>query len=338
MRQLRRASIIGTGMYVPEKRLTNHDLEKIIDTSDEWIISRTGIRERRIVEDGENLTDLAIAAAEMALKNSGVPAEKIGAVILATFTADRPIAASACLIQNKVGCVNAAAFDVEAACSGFVYSTFIASQFVATGAMDYVLVIGADVLSRVLDFTDRNSCVLFGDGAGAFVLGPAEKDEGFFDQVLGADGGGYDLIHIPAGGTAMPASEQTVRDRQHFVKINGKEVFKFSTRIVGDMIEQILTKNNLTLDDIALIIPHQANIRIIESAAKRFKCPIEKFYTNLDKYGNTVAGTIPICVHEALAEGKIKEGDIICLTGFGGGLTWATLALRWGKANQGTAE
>jgi 3-oxoacyl-[acyl-carrier-protein] synthase-3 len=335
MRQLRRATIIGTGMFVPEKRLTNQDLEKMIDTTDEWIITRTGIRERRIVEPHQKLTDLAIPAGAMALKNSGIPPEKIGAVILATFTPDRPISGSACLIQEKLGCKNAAAMDIEAACSGFVYSTTIGSQFVATGACDYVLVIGADVLSKVLDFTDRNSCVLFGDGAGAVVLGPAQGEEGIFDTLLGADGGGFDFISIPAGGTELPTSEETVKARQHFVKINGKEVFKFSTKIVGDMLEQVLTRNQLSLDDISLIIPHQANVRIIESAAKRFHCPLEKFFMNLDRYGNTVAATIPIGLHEALGEGRIKEGDRIFLVGFGGGLTWGTIALRWGKANLG---
>jgi len=222
--------------------------------------------------------------------------------------------------------------DIETACSGFIYATTIASNFIATGTCDYVLVIGADILSKVLDFTDRNSCVLFGDGAGAAVLGPAQNEnEGIFDTLLGADGGGFEHISIPAGGTELPASAETVAARQHFVKINGKEVFKFSTKIVGDMIEEVLSRNNLQLSDVSLIIPHQANIRIIESAAKRFGCPMEKFFLNLDRYGNTVAGSIPICLHEAVQEGKIKEGDLILLVGFGGGLTWGTVATRWGK-------
>ncbi|HOD39886.1 MAG TPA: 3-oxoacyl-[acyl-carrier-protein] synthase III C-terminal domain-containing protein, partial [Candidatus Wallbacteria bacterium] len=195
---------------------------------------------------------------------------------------------------------------------------------------DYVLVIGADILSKVIDFTDRNTCVLFGDGAGAVVLGPsASEDEGIFDVLLGADGGGADHITIPAGGTQMPTTVKTVEDRLHYVKINGKEVFKFSTKIVGDMIEQVLTRNNLTLDNVKLIIPHQANIRIIESAAKRFNCPMDKFFINLDRYGNTVAGTIPIGLHEALGEGKINKGDIVLLAGFGGGLTWGLVAMKW---------
>ncbi|HNW36283.1 MAG TPA: beta-ketoacyl-ACP synthase 3, partial [Candidatus Ozemobacteraceae bacterium] len=229
-------------------------------------------------------------------------------------------------------CKNAAACDVEVACSGFVYATTIASNFIATGMMDYVLVIGADILSKVIDFTDRNTCVLFGDGAGALLLGPAAKPgEGIFDALLGADGGGSENITIPAGGTEMPTTAETVEKRMHYVKINGKEVFKFSTRIIGDMIEQVLSRNNLTLDDVKLIIPHQANIRIIESAAGRFKCPMDKFFVNLDKYGNTVAATIPICLHEALQAGRLKEGDLVLLAGFGGGLSWGTVAIRWGS-------
>ncbi|MFZ2958109.1 MAG: beta-ketoacyl-ACP synthase III [Candidatus Ozemobacteraceae bacterium] len=331
MRELRRAVIVGTGMYLPEKRLTNFDLEKMVDTTDEWIFTRSGIRERRIADPSQKTSDLAVLAGEMALKNSGIPREKIGAVILASFTPDRPISATACVIQHRLGCVNAAAMDVESACSGFVYSASIASSFIASGVCDYVLVIGADILSKVIDFTDRNTCVLFGDGAGATVFGPAEGDEGVFDCLLGADGGGADHIIIPAGGSEMPTTAETVEKRLHYVKINGKEVFKFSSKIVGEMVETVLQRNNLTLDEIALIIPHQANIRIIESAAKRFGCPMEKFFVNLDKYGNTVAGTIPICLHEALQQGRIKKGDNVLLVGFGGGLSWATMAIKWGS-------
>jgi len=332
MRQLRKSTIIGTGLYLPEKRLTNADLEKMVDTSNDWIVTRSGIRERRIVEPHQKLSDIAIQAAQMALDNAGISPDKIGAIILATFTPDRLISATACVIQHKLGCTKAAAFDVEVACSGFIYATTIASHFIAAGTYDYVLVIGADILSKVIDFTDRNTCVLFGDGAGAVVLGPSpSEDEGIFDTLLGADGSGSEHIIIPAGGTSMPTTLKTVEERQHYVKINGKEVFKFSTKIIGDMIEEVLGRNNLKLDDVCLIIPHQANIRIIESAAKRFGCPMEKFFMNLDKYGNTVAGTIPICLHEALHEKRIKQGDLVLLAGFGGGLTWGLVALRWGK-------
>ncbi len=330
MRSLRRAKIIGTGLYLPEKRLTNADLEKMVDTTDEWIVTRSGIRERRIAEPNQAVSDLAVPAAQMALKNAGISPEQIGCVILASFTPDRTISATACIIQHKLGCKNAGAFDIEVACSGFIYATTLGRSLIETHVCDYVLVIGADILSKVIDFTDRNTCVLFGDGAGAVVLGPsANEDEGIFDVLLGADGGGADHITIPAGGTQMPTTVKTVEDRLHYVKINGKEVFKFSTKIVGDMIEQVLTRNNLTLDNVKLIIPHQANIRIIESAAKRFNCPMDKFFINLDRYGNTVAGTIPIGLHEALGEGRISKGDIVLLAGFGGGLTWGLVAMKW---------
>jgi len=334
MQTLRKANIMGTGMFLPEKRLTNADLEKMVDTTDEWIITRSGIKERRIVEADQTLSDLAVPAAQMAMKNAGVTPEQIGVVILATFTPDRPISSTACIIQHKLGCKNAAAFDVEVACSGFVYASTLAKNFIATGMYDYALVIGADILSKVIDFTDRNTCVLFGDGAGAVVFGvSANEDEGVFDVLLGADGGGADHIMIPAGGSSMPTTVKTVEDRMHFVKINGKEVFKFSTKIVGDMIEQVLTRNNMKLDDVDLIIPHQANIRIIESAAKKFDCPMEKFFINLDKYGNTVAATIPICIHEALQQGRIKQGSTVLLAGFGGGLTWGVIAMKYGKVS-----
>jgi len=331
MGELRQANIIGTGCYLPEKKLTNADLEKMVDTSDEWIITRSGIKERRIAASDQKVSDMAVEAAKMALKNANIEPEKIGAVILASFTQDRLISSTACVIQQKLGCKNAAAFDIEVACSGFVYGVTIGKNFIATGMYDYVLVIGADILSRVIDFTDRTTCVLFGDGAGAVVLGPSTGSEGIFDTLLGADGSGAEHITIPAGGSAMPTTAQTVADRMHYVKINGKEVFKFSTKIVGDMIDQVLTRNNVKLADVKLIIPHQANIRIIESAAKRFECDMEKFYVNIDRYGNTVAATIPIGLHEALAEGRIKEGDIVLLAGFGGGLTWGLVAMRWGK-------
>jgi len=336
--QFRKANIIGTGMFLPEKKLTNADLEKMVDTTDEWILTRSGIRERRIVEADQKLSDIAVPAAVMAMKNAGVTPEQIGVIILATFTPDRPISSTSCIIQHRLGCKNAAAFDIEVACSGFIYASTLAKNFIETGMYDYALVIGGDILSKVLDFTDRTTCVLFGDGAGAVVYGVSTDEKtGVFDALLGADGSGSEHIMIPAGGSAIPTSVKTVEERQHFVKINGKEVFKFSTKIVGDMIEQVLTRNNLTLNDVKLIIPHQANIRIIESAAKRFNCPMEKFFINLDKYGNTVAGTIPICLHEALNEGRIKEGDIVLLVGFGGGLTWGLIAIRWGKTKVNVA-
>lgn len=331
MKSLRKAVISGTGISLPDKIVTNHDLEKIVETSDEWIFTRTGIKERRQIPDGDTLLELSIPACQQAIANAGLKPEDIDLIIFSTFTPDYQVPATACLLQDKLKCTRAAAFDLQAACTGFVYASSVATQFIATGVYNHVLVIGGDVTTRILDFTDRNSCVLFGDGVGATVFSPATGDSGAFDLLLGAIGSGGEYIMIPNGGSAHRPTEEAVRNREHYLKINGKEVFKFSTKIVGDIIEETLKRNNLTLDDVALIIPHQANIRILESAAKRFDCPIEKFFVNIEKYGNTVAASIPIALHEAVQQGRIKEGDIILLVGFGGGLTYGTMAIRWGK-------
>lgn len=332
MKAQRKAVIMGTGMNLPDNVVTNDDLAKIVDTSDEWIETRTGIKERRQILDGDSLFQLSIPAAKQALENSAVPAEEIDLVIFATFTPDYQVPATACMLQNALGCSKAGAFDLQAACSGFVYGSSIASQFIANGTYKHVLVIGGDVTTRILDFTDRNTCVLFGDGVGAAVFGPAENDEeGVFDSLLGSIGSGAEHIMIKNGGSLHRPTVEAIENREHYLTINGKEVFKFSTKIVGDMIDEVLTRNNLTLDDVALIIPHQANVRIIESAAKRFKCPIEKFYVNIHKYGNTVAASIPLALHEALKDGRIKRGDIVLLVGFGGGLTYGIIPIRWGS-------
>ncbi|OGK06512.1 MAG: 3-oxoacyl-ACP synthase [Candidatus Riflebacteria bacterium GWC2_50_8] len=331
MKALRKAVISGTGISLPDKVLTNQDLEKIVDTTDEWIVSRTGIRERRQIPDGQTLLELSIPAARQAIANAGLTPEDIDLIVYATFTPDYQVPSTACLLQDKLGCKKAGAFDLQAACTGFVYASSIAAQFIATSVYNHVLVIGGDITTRILDFTDRNTCVLFGDGVGAVVYSPANGDQGVFDNLLGAVGSGGEYIMIEAGGSARRPTEEMIRNREHFLKINGKEVFKFSTKIVGDIIEEVLKRNNLTLDDVALIIPHQANIRILESAAKRFDCPIEKFYVNIDRYGNTVAASIPLALHDALVEGRIKENDIIMLVGFGGGLTYGAMPIRWGS-------
>ncbi len=331
MKQLRRASIIGTGMNLPDQVLSNDDLVKIVDTSDEWITTRTGIKNRHKIEDDKSLMDLTIPAAKQAIKNAGLTPEDIDLIVFATFTPDFQFPSSACILQNELGCTKAAAFDLEAACTGFVYASSVATQFIVTGTYDHVLVVGGDVATRVLDFEDRNTCVLFGDGVGAAVFGPAKNDEGAIDCLLGAIGSGAEYISIKCGGSRYRPTHEGLDKREQFVSINGKEVFKFSTKIVGDIIEEVLTRNNLTLDDVKLIVPHQANIRIIESAAKRFNCPIEKFFVNIHKYGNTVAASIPIALHEALLEGRIKEGDLILIIGFGGGLTYGVMPIRWGS-------
>jgi 3-oxoacyl-[acyl-carrier-protein] synthase-3 len=332
MKAQRKAVILGTGFNVPDKVVTNDDLTKIVDTSDEWITTRSGIKERRQIEDGDSLHELTLPAAKQAMNNAGVKPEEIDLIIFSTFTPDYQAPASACIIQDALGCVNAGAFDLQAACTGFVYGSTIACQFIATGTYNNILVIGGDVTTRILDFQDRTSCVLFGDGVGAAVFGPAaNENEGAFDSLLGAIGSGADYIKIKNGGSKYRPTVEAINNREHYLTINGKEVFKFSTRIVGDMIAEILERNDLTLEDVKLIVPHQANIRILQSAAKRFNCPIEKFYTNIDKYGNTVAASIPIALHEALQDGRIKEGDIVFLIGFGGGLTYGLLPIKWGS-------
>lgn len=331
MKKLRKAVVSGTGIGLPERVVTNHDLAKIVETSDEWIFTRTGIKERRHIDEGQTLLDLSIPACHQAIANAGLKPEDIDLIVFSTFTPDYQVPATACLLQDKLGCTRAAAFDINAACTGYVYASSIATQFIATGTYNHVLVVGGDVTTRILDFTDRNSCVLFGDGVGATIFSPSTGNEGAIDLILGAIGSGAEYIMIPNGGSAHRPTEEALRNREQYLKINGKEVFKFSTKIIGDIIEETLKRNDLTLEDIALIIPHQANIRIIESAAKRFNCPIEKFYMNIERYGNTVAASIPIALHEALKDGRIKEGDNIILVGFGGGLTYGTMLIRWGS-------
>ncbi|MDD3146273.1 MAG: ketoacyl-ACP synthase III [Candidatus Riflebacteria bacterium] len=331
MKSLRKAVISGTGISLPQKVVTNFDLEKMVDTTDEWIFTRTGIKERRMLSEGETMLDLSIPACKQAIENAGLKPEDIDLIIFATFSPDYQVPSTACMLQDRLGCTRAAAFDLQAACTGFVYASSVASQFIATGVYNNILVVGGDVTTRILDFTDRNSCVLFGDGVGATVFSPGSADEGAFDVILGAIGSGAEYIMIPNGGSASRPTLETIQNREHYLKINGKEVFKFSTKIVGDMIEDLLQRNNLTLDDVALIIPHQANIRILESAAKRFNCPLDKFYFNIQRYGNTVAASIPIAMHEALQEGRIKQGDIILIVGFGGGLTYGIMPFRWGS-------
>ncbi len=337
MKALRKAVILGTGFSVPDKVITNDDLARMVDTSDEWIKTRTGIHERRIISDGDSLFQLSLPAARQAVANARLAPEEIDLIIFATFTPDYQVPATACMIQNALGCTRAGAFDMQAACSGFVYGSTIASQFVATGTYNNVLVIGGDVTTRILDFNDRNSCVLFGDGVGAAVFAPAKDNEtGVIDNLLGAIGSGAEYIIIKNGGSMHRPTVEAIQNREHYLTINGKEVFKFSTKIVGDIIEEVLKRNNMTLDQISLIVPHQANIRIIESAAKRFDCPMEKFYVNIQRYGNTVAASIPLALHEALLEGRISKGDNIILVGFGGGLTYGLQLIKWGDYTKPT--
>jgi 3-oxoacyl-[acyl-carrier-protein] synthase-3 len=321
--------ILGTGKYAPENILTNKELEQMVETNDEWIVSRTGIRERRIASAEQATSDLALIASEEALKNAGISAEDIDLIIVATITPDMAFPSTACILQEKLGAKNAAAFDLSAACSGFIYGLANAQNFIATGTYKYALVVGAECLSKITDYTDRNTCILFGDGAGAVVLGAVEEGRGFRSFELGADGSGGDLLKISGGGSRHPVSAESIENKLHYISMAGSEVFKFAVRIMGNAAEEALKKAGLNKSDIDLLVPHQANIRIIQSSLQRLDLQEDKCVMNLDRYGNVSAGSIPIALAEAAEEGRIQKGDCIVLVGFGGGLTWGASVLIW---------
>lgn len=321
--------VLGRGKYNPERRLTNQELETMVETNDEWIVSRTGIRERRIAAPDQATSDLAYEASLKALQAAGITADQLDLIIVATITPDMFFPSTACLVQEKLGAKKAAAFDLSAACSGFIYALANASGFIAMGTYKYVLVVGADTLSRITDYTDRNTCVLFGDGAGAVVLGPVPEGRGFQSFKLGADGGGGDLLCIRGGGSRLPATAETVAAGHHYLYMNGRDVFKFAVRIMGSAAEEALDMAGLTKDDIDLLIPHQANIRIIQASLERLNLPEEKCMINVDRYGNMSAASIPVALAEADEQGRLKEGDRLVMVGFGGGLTWGASVLVW---------
>ena len=325
------AGILGTGFYVPEKIMTNADLEKIVETSDEWIVERTGIKERRIAEDNQPMSDLALRAAKAALADAGVAAEDLDLIIVATLTSDRIIPSTACMIQNLLGAKHAAAFDLSAACSGFAYAASVAAQFIETGAYKKALVIGAETLSKYINWEDRNTCVLFGDGAGAAVLGQVEEGYGILSFDLGSDGSGGDAIQIPSSGSLMPVSKESIDQKLNLIHMNGRDVFKFAVKAMGKTVKNSLAKIDMPQEKIDWLVPHQANIRIIESAAKRLSMPMDKVIVNIHKYGNMSAACIPIALAEAAVAKRFKKGDIIALSGFGAGLTWASCIIRWSK-------
>lgn len=325
------AGILGTGFYVPEKIMTNADLEKIVETSDEWIVERTGIKERRIAEDNQPMSDLALRAAKAALADAGVAAEDLDLIIVATLTSDRIIPSTACMIQNLLGAKHAAAFDLSAACSGFAHAASVAAQFIETGAYKKALVIGAETLSKYINWEDRNTCVLFGDGAGAAVLGQVEEGYGILSFDLGSDGSGGDAIQIPSSGSLMPVSKESIDQKLNLIHMNGRDVFKFAVKAMGKTVKNSLAKIDMPQEKIDWLVPHQANIRIIESAAKRLSMPMDKVIVNIHKYGNMSAACIPIALAEAAAAKRFKKGDIIALSGFGAGLTWASCIIRWSK-------
>ncbi|MDA1762189.1 beta-ketoacyl-ACP synthase III [Bacillus cereus] len=306
--------ILGIGRYVPEKVVTNHDLEEIMDTSDEWIRTRTGIAERRIADDTIDTSYMAVEASKKALEDAGISGEDIDLILVATVTPDRAFPAVACVIQEAIGAKHAAAMDVSAACAGFMYGMITAQQFIQTGTYKNVLVVGSDKLSKIVDWNDRNTAVLFGDGAGAVVMGAVSEGRGVLSFELGADGSGGKHLY-----------------QDEYVMMNGREVFKFAVRQLGDSCLRVLDKAGLTKEDVDFLVPHQANIRIMESARERLNLPQEKMSMTIEKFGNTSASSIPIAMVEELQNGRIQDGDLIILVGFGGGLTWGAVALRWGK-------
>ena len=325
----RAVGIVGIGSYVPAKTVTNKDMEAIVETSDEWISDRTGIKCRHFVADNEHTLDLATKAAERALKDANLTPDDIDLIVVATATPDMLFPSTACLVQHNLNASKAAAYDLSAGCSGFMYSIATASQFIKTGLYKYVLVIGAEALSRLMDFTDRNTCVLFGDGAGAVVLGEVPEGYGILGIHLGSDGGGGPLLSLPAGGTRIPATEESVKNRLHYIHMEGNEVFKFAVKIMGEAAFKALEQAGMQPADVDWLIPHQANIRIIQSAAKRLKMPMEKVVVNVDRYGNTSSASIPIALEEAIHDGRIKSGQTVVMVGFGAGLTWASTVIRW---------
>ncbi len=324
-----KAYIRGVGHYTPEKVLTNYDLEKMVDTSDEWITTRTGIKERRIAADNETSSTMGAEAAKIAVKNAGITAEDIDLIITNTITPDMPFPNTSALIQTIIGAKNAGVFDIEAACTGFIYGLAIANQFIKTGEYKNILLISSETLSRITDWEDRNTCVLFGDGAGAVVVSRSEDDSEIIGTFLGGDGSYKELLYMPGGGSLHPATEESVKNKLHFIKMKGNETFKVAVTKMAESAEIILKKEGISADKIKLVIPHQANMRIMSAVVKRLGLPQEKLYSNIHKYGNTSAATIPIALSEAVQEGKIQKGDMILFVAFGGGFTWGAAVLKF---------
>ncbi len=325
------AAITGWGMAVPERVLTNAELERMVDTSDEWIQTRTGIRERRVVGPGESTSTLATAAGRRALEHAGVAPGAIDLIILATCTPDRPFPATSCTVQANLGIPRIGAFDLAAACSGFVYGLNVANSMIRSGAAHNILFIAADVFTHYINWNDRNTCVLFGDGAGAVVLQASEEPYGQLSCVLGASGKDEDLMAVEAGGTRQPATPELLEQGHQYVTMQGREIFKLAVRGMCNSSLQAMAEAGIETADIALVVPHQANLRIIDATAKRLEVPSERVFVNLDRYGNTSAATIPIALVEAVEQGRLKDGDYVLLTAFGGGLTWGSSVLRWGR-------
>jgi len=327
--QGRTCSITGVGSYLPPKILTNAELEKLVETSDEWITTRTGIKERRVAAKDQFTSDMASEAAKRAMKMAGVSAEQIELIIVATITPDMPFPATACLVQQKIGARRAAAFDLEAACSGFIYALEVGQQFIMSRTYDTVLVIGAEKLTSIVDWTNRNTCVLFGDGAGAVVLQNRPNAHGLLTAVMGADGGKSNLIFMPGGGSRRPATVDTVAAKLHYLQMEGRETFKSAVQAMCSAAKEALQRCDLDISKIKCVIPHQANRRIIDAVSERLGTTPEQLFINLDRYGNTSAASVVIALDEAVASGKVRRGDLVLLIAFGGGLTWGAAVIEW---------
>jgi len=323
------AHVTGWGMAVPERVLTNLELSKMVETNDDWIVERTGIHERRIANDHETTASLATDAAIKALERANLDPSDVDLIIVSTSSPEHIFPATACIVQDRIGARKAGAFDLSAACTGFIYALNIAAQAIQTGSIENAVVIGSETLSRLVNWKDRNTCILFGDGAGAFVLQASTNPGGVLSAVMRSDGSGGDLLSLPAGGSRLPASAATIADGQHYIHMNGREVFRFATRVMSQATQEAVQKANLTMDDIKLIIPHQANQRIIEAAARQLALPMDRVVVNVGNYGNTSTASIPIATCEAIEKGRLQAGDRVVFVGFGAGLTWGAAVLEW---------
>lgn len=322
--------ITGTGSYVPEKVVTNDDMAKIVETSDDWIRTRSGISERRFAGESETTSGMAAAAAEKAIHAAGIDRSEIDLVIVATMTPDMPFPSTACLVQSQLGLGNITAFDIQAACSGFIFALNTGSNMLRSGAYKKALIIGSEKMSSILDFEDRTTCVLFGDAASAVVLETSDADGvGVLDSITGTDGSNPELLYQPGGGSSCPASTESVAARQHFIKMNGKEIFKLAVRVMGQVSCEILERHGYRTDQVDLVIPHQANMRIIDSLAKRIELPMERFHNNLDRFGNTSGASVGLALDEAFRNGRVQSGDLVLLVAFGAGLTWGATLIKW---------
>tara|TARA_B100000427_G_scaffold325596_1_gene332710 strand:- start:3031 stop:4017 length:987 start_codon:yes stop_codon:yes gene_type:complete len=324
-----KATITATAKYLPQKTLSNQELEKMVDTSNEWILSRTGIENRHIVSDGEATSDMCSQIANQLLEKSGKSAEDIDLILVATSTPDFLVVSTAALVQDKIGAKNAWGYDIVAACTGFVYAMETGAKFIESGSYNNVIVIGADTMSSIIDYTDRNTCVIFGDGGGGVLLEPTQEETGIIDSILHIDGSGHKYLTVPAGGSANPASKETLDNKMHYVYQDGKTVYKFAVKNMANVSKEILDNNKLHGSDVKLFIPHQANRRIIDAAAKRCGLKDEQVLVNINKYGNTTAGTIPIALDEAVETGRLNKNDLLLLAAFGGGFTWGSMLIRW---------